>query len=134
MSSIGYHTRNGSTKIVGGSISGSFDMETVNRLVKHRFTVRVRNSGSLVFVDKEGREVSLYITVDPSSTEAGKIAASAARAERERRTAEEETKRHRIEQLLEGMSYDEALRRLTAMENSHEENHPAPSPKHGANP
>lgn len=74
---IGYHTRldnANSCKVTGGSFGGAVDQETVERLVNHHFSVRIKPSGRAVFVDKQDREVSLYITVDPLSTEKGKQA------------------------------------------------------------
>ena len=74
---IGYHTRlisDNTVKVVGGSFGGRFDIETANRLVKSHFSVAVKQSGRAVFVDKRGREVSLYFTVDAGETDAGKKA------------------------------------------------------------
>lgn len=74
---IGYHTRlenANSCKVTGGSFGGAIDQETVERLVNVHFSVRIKPSGRAVFVDKQDREVSLYITVDPLSTEKGKQA------------------------------------------------------------
>jgi hypothetical protein len=117
--SIGYHTRlfgNHSVKCVGGSFGGSLDLETANRLVKAHFTVTVKPSGTPVFVDREGREVRLYISVDPAMTDAGKLAletyAKLKRARQEQDAREEARKRDQIDSLLDGMTLDEALRRL----------------------
>jgi hypothetical protein len=112
---IGYHTRlygQNSVKVTGGAFGGSLDLETANRLVKHHFTVIVKQSGTPVFVDREGREVTLYITVDPGSTEAGKLAIAADRAERDNRAKIEDEKRARVNELLDGMSMDDALKLL----------------------
>ena len=68
---IGYHTRlinNNASKVCGGSFGGALDLETANRLVNTHFNVIVKTSGTPVFVDREGREVSLYMSVDPSLT------------------------------------------------------------------
>ena len=88
MKNIGYHTRlhlNNSVKVVGGSFGGSLDIETANRLVNAHFTVIVKPSGRPVFVDREGREVSLYISVDPEATEKGKEAVKVYCRERDAR-------------------------------------------------
>lgn len=74
--SIGYHTRlhsDNRVKVVGGSFGGSIDQETVERLA-HLFKVVIKPSGTAVFVDKEGREVALYLSVDPASTAIGREA------------------------------------------------------------
>lgn len=113
--SIGYHTRDGmnnTIKLTGGSFGGAIDMETVNRLVKSHFTVKVRNSGSPVFVDRQGREVSVYITIDPGNTDAGKAALAEDRQRRAALQAVEDEKARRVQDLIDGMSPDEALKRL----------------------
>lgn len=119
MSNIGYHTRlysDNTRKVVGGSFGGSIDIETVNRLVKSHFSVVVKNSGTPVFVDKEGREVTLYLSVDAGKTEKGELAMRAWRAELAKQTADEEHRREHqqdeIDQLMEGLSHEEIVRRL----------------------
>lgn len=112
---IGYHTRldgNNTVKLTGGSFGGSFDIETVNRLVKSHFTVSVKNSGRLVFVDKTGREVSLYFTVDPQATEAGQVVLKEYRKLAAWREQQEDAKMARVNELIDGMSADELLKRL----------------------
>lgn len=90
MKNIGYHTRlhlNNTIKVCGGSFGGTLDIETANRLVNAHFSVTVKNSGRPVFVDREGREVALYISVDPETTDKGKVAMKAhhqAQEERDR--------------------------------------------------
>ena len=113
--SIGYHTRlseNNTVKVCGGSFGGAFDLETANRLVKHHFTVKARPSGTLVFVDCEGREVSLYVTVDPGITDAGKAARQEWLKSREAVEQRESAQRAELEDALENMTVEEALRRL----------------------
>ena len=110
---IGYHTRlyaDNSKKIVGGSFGGSLDMETANRLVNNHFTVTVKTSGTPVFVDREGREVTLYISVDAGKTDKGMEALKLWRKEKERKDAEAE-ERNRVEQaeiedLLKGLTHE----------------------------
>ena len=115
---IGYHTRlynDVGIKVCGGSFGGSIDMETVNRLMR-LFTVVVKPSGTPVLVDREGREVRLYITVDARETELGKKALAEwrktkvqeeeERQEREKREAEE------INALMRSLSHDEIISRL----------------------
>lgn len=117
---IGYHTRldsNNTVKVVGCSFGGTVDIETVNRLVNAHFNVTVKPSGRAVFVDKEGREVSLYLTVDPKLTAKGDEALKQWRIETER-IRKEEAKRQaeqdeHIEELLSKLTYDEIVTRLT---------------------
>ena len=116
---IGYHTRlrsDNTHKVVGGSFGGQIDMETINRLVSCSFSVVVKPSGRPVFVDKSGREVSLYISVDPDSTEVGKTAMKAYYAERDLREAkaqaQAEQEQSELEEALSGLSHEEILRRL----------------------
>lgn len=116
---IGYHTRlysDNKVKVTGGSFGGQIDADTVTRLVKSHFTVMVKPSGSCVFVDREGREVSLYVSVDAKETAAGKAALKAyneanrkawEEAEKNERDAQEE-----IDSLLDGLSHEEIVRRL----------------------
>ena len=120
MPNIGYHTRlysDPTKKITGGSFGGSHDIDTMNRLVNAHFTVIIKPSGYPVFVDREGREVMLYTTVDVASTKKGveaikqyRIAKAAQEAiDDERYEAEKE----KIESLMDGMSTDEIIRRLS---------------------
>jgi hypothetical protein len=116
---IGYHTRcyaDNTVKVSGGSFGGSFDTDTVERLVKAHYTVIVKPSGACVFVDREGREVSVYLTVSTAETEAGKDAIKAhneanrkawAEAEEAGRKAQDE-----IDSLVDGLSREEIVRRL----------------------
>ena len=115
MGNIGYHTRehlNHTRKVSGGCFGGGFDLETVNRLVKAHYKVVVSQSGRLVFVDRHGVKVSLYVTVDPIWTDAGK----AAQAEHNAQMAKELARRHaeesELNEILDGMSTQEALRLL----------------------
>ena len=119
---IGYHTRlytDNTRKIVGGSFGGQIDAETVERLVNLHFEVFVKPSGRAVFVDQQGREVHLYLSVDPENTEKGKNALT---SWRRRRNAELEANRERmeaeeaeVESLLAGLSHDEIVRRLKGL-------------------
>lgn len=113
--SIGYHTRlrgNDSVKCVGGSFGGDIDQETVER-ISRLFDVRVTKSGTAYFVDKEGRDVRLYFHIDADRTEKGKAALKAWRAEREKSREEYEKKEQEIQDLLNTMSQEEIIQRLT---------------------
>lgn len=113
---ICYHTRldgRNSVKVVGGTFAGSIDMDTVNRLVKSQFTVKVQPSGRAVFVDKGGRAVSVYITVDPDQTEVGKQALAEDRKARDDRERAECEKAAQVEELLSTLSHDEIIKRLS---------------------
>lgn len=112
---IGYHTRlnsNNSIKVCGGSFGGQIDSETVARLVKSHFTVKILNSGTGVFVDREGREVILYISVDPLKTEAGKQALVEHRKVLAAKQKIEDEKEQEIKNLMDSMSSDEILSKL----------------------
>jgi len=110
---IGYHTRlytDNSQKVVGGSFGGRIDSETVERLTKAHFSVAIKPSGTVVFVDKQGREVWLYLTVDAGSTTQGR-----ALAVQHRKTVEaaQEQQRVRIDELLDSLSPEEIIARLS---------------------
>ena len=110
--SIGYHTRSrvdNSIKFTGGSFGGAFDQETIERLVKAHFKVILKGSGTPVFVDREGRECWLYVTVDPATTEAGKAALIEYRKELQARQRIEDEKEARLETLMQNYSTDELL-------------------------
>lgn len=114
--SIGYHTRQSgknTIKVCGGSFGGSFDLETANRLIKQHFTVKAKPSGTLVFVDRANREVSLYFTVDPEITDAGKIARAEHNRTKEAIQKVEDQKLAELADRLESMTVDEALRKLS---------------------
>lgn len=117
---IGFHTRldkDNTRKVVGGSFGGSFDLETVNQLVASHFEVKVKPSGSPVFVDREGREVRLYISVDADCTEKGIAAMAAWRAEREKKEREDQERHEReseeVADLMGDLSHEEIVRRLS---------------------
>lgn len=112
---IGYHTRlysNNAVKVVGGSFGGQIDMETVERLVKAHFSVKIKPSGSGVFVDKEGREVSLYLSVDPLKTTTGKAAKTEYCKRKVAEYEAEAAKEREIEELMLSLSADEILEKL----------------------
>lgn len=116
---IGYHTRldaDNSVRVVGGSFGGGFDLETANRLVKAHFSVAVKNSGRAVFVDRAGREVSLYFTVDAGQTDVGKQALAEWRRLRAQEEAANEAlaeqQADELNQLMEGLSHEEIVKRL----------------------
>lgn len=117
-SNIGYHTRacSDDRKITGGSFGGQVDMQTANRLVQSFFTVRVKPSGHAVFVDKEGREVRLYFTIDAGKTDKGLLALKEWHKERARLEALAEEQRAQqqaeIDELTSGLTHDEIVRRL----------------------
>lgn len=112
---IGYHTRlysDPSVKVVGGSFGGDISMETVERIVNAHFSVKIEESGHARFVDKNGREVYLYLSVDPLSTSKGKEAMTEYWKDRQRKEEEEKQKREEIEAILDGMTSDEILAKL----------------------
>ena len=116
---IGYHTRlfsDNRVKISGGSFGGELSMETANRLVRAFHTVVIKPSGRAVFVDREGREVWLYISVDADKTDAGIAALKAWRIEKdaadETAKAQNEKDQAEIGKLMSNLSHNEIIRRL----------------------
>jgi hypothetical protein len=112
---IGYHTRlssNNTVKVVGGSFGGQVDQETIERLVNNLFNVIIKPSGRAVFVDRDGREVSLYVTIDPKNTSKGKKALQEERARKEALAEKDSEMASIVEDLLSSMSYEEILKRL----------------------
>jgi hypothetical protein len=74
--------------------------------------VIVKPSGVPVFVDKSGREVTLYVKVDASSTTKGRAALESFVIERQMRAVKIEEQDRAIEKLLDTMSNEEILARL----------------------
>lgn len=112
---IGWHTRlrsNANVKAAGGSFGGNFSLDTANRLAR-LFTVKVLPSGTPVFVDREGREVWLYMTIDARETDAGKAAMAEHRKAEAARQHIEDEKAARVQELMDSMSNDELLKRLS---------------------
>lgn len=116
---IGYHTRlraDHTVKVSGGSFGGSLDMETINRLVNSSFDVVITNSGHPVLVDRGGREVRLYISVDVDTTDKGIATLKTWRVEQQKLEKEREAKareeQEELEGLLNGLSHEEIVRRL----------------------
>lgn len=112
---IGYHTRldsNNTVKVVGGSFGGSIDQETIERLVKAHFKVIVKNSGFCVFVDREGREVNLYLSVDPENTQIGQEAIKAYKKLKHLEEQKELDKMQTVEEIMSSMTADEILEKL----------------------
>ena len=111
--SIGYHTRKrgeDSSKVTGGSFGGAIDIETINRLVNtHKFKVEIAPTGFATFVDSSGRKVALYLTVDPLSTDIGKVALSVHREAQRIAQAAEDEKAQQVQNLLTNYSNDELL-------------------------
>lgn len=123
-SSICYHTRlrsNHTHKVNGGTFGFTspgkyFDSDTIERLVKTMFQVEFTNTGRAVFVDREGRQVDLYISVDPLFTSKGQEAQEAYYVEKRKRDEEEERIRSEqeseVEDLMDNLDHDEIIKRL----------------------
>lgn len=116
---ISYHTRrddDSTVKVVGGSFTGKIDEKTVDRLVVSLFNVTIKNSGRAVFVDSQGRQVQLYLAVDPSETDLGKAALSAWSAQRAADAASAEEKAladaDEVAKAMEGLSHAQIIERL----------------------
>lgn len=120
MPNISYHTRlnsDNTVKVVGGSFGGQVDEDTIHRLTSRHFTVKIKPSGTPVFVDRSDREVNLYIAVDPKNTAIGKIAIEKHRIE-ERQRLDELEKREAAEaatisDLMDKLTYEEIVARLS---------------------
>lgn len=115
---IGYHTRlyaDNTVKLTGGSFGGRIDQETVERLTS-LFTVIVKPSGTCVFVDRNGREVRLYLSVDAGETRIGKEAKAAWYRERakmqEKQERREQLEAEELDNLMSGLDHSEIVRRL----------------------
>lgn len=121
--SICYHTRaanDNTIRITGGTFGMSTVIEgrldaTVERLAK-RFTVGFTSSGRPVFVDSEGRQVSLYISVHPELTEVGQAAIRARRIEDDAKRAAAalrvKAEADELEDLMSGLTHAEIIKRL----------------------
>jgi hypothetical protein len=118
--SIGYHTRlygNNKVKCCGGSFGGDISQDTVERVVNCMFTVIVKPSGTPVFVDKQGREVYLYFTIDARNTEKGKEALTAFYAEREKASEVLRQQERHLEDVLSSMSTHDILQAIEDYKN-----------------
>ena len=121
---IGWHTRlyaDNTKKITGGSFGGELSLDTVNRLVNyHCPRVVVKASGTPVFVDRNGREVTLYVTVDARETEMGKAAISEWLKDKETKeklfSEQQEQQSREIELLMDQLSHEDIVKRLKGLE------------------
>lgn len=116
---IGYHTRlysDNTKKIVGGSFGGEVSQDTVERLVRSHFKVIIKPSGAGCFVDRNGREVSLYISVDPLKTEIGKLASAERKKEDairfKKETAIQEKLDSQLSDIMDSMTTEEIIAKL----------------------
>lgn len=115
---IGYHTRlyrDNTVKVTGGSFGGSIDRDTVERL-SGLFEVKILLSGTPVFVDREGREVRLYLSVDPQMTNKGALALQNYRIEKDRlereREQQAEQEQNEVDSLMADLTHEEIVKRL----------------------
>lgn len=97
--------------VCGGSHHGTYDQVTVERLASG-FTAVVKSSGRVVFVDSDGREVNLHIRVAPEDTVVGQRALDAARLDKEARRKKQRALENRLEELLNNLDTEEAIKRL----------------------
>lgn len=98
---IVYHTRldGKDIKLSSGTLQGECDKETINSLVNKLFSVKILASGRAVFVDGDGRNVMLYVTIDPLTTDKGK----AAKKEHEEINAAQNKKDQELQDLVDNM-------------------------------
>lgn len=114
MPSISYHTRlisDHKVKVTGGVRQGTYDQPLVDSLASD-FTAVVKPSGRVVFVDSEGREVSLYIHVYPQDTAAGKAALAAHREQQRLKGVEQIAKAKRLKSLIDSADEDTLIELL----------------------
>ena len=118
--SVAWHTRNAlgngnGERVEYNTFGGEFNTDNLCRLVNGRFSVTVEG-GSLVFVDRNQRLVQLYLRVDPMWTpEGGKVWHAYLEHQAEMRAARErelEPMRAELEELLEELGPEDALKRL----------------------
>ncbi len=119
MAYVSYQTRlygDDNYKVIGGSFDGAINLETVNQFVNSRFSIVVKKNGKPVFVDSKGREVTFYLSVDPSTSEKGAKAIKDSRAELAKQAKEAENRRKleqdEIDKLLSCLSHDDIVRCL----------------------
>lgn len=106
---IYYHTRldGTDTKLVGGAREG-----TLQNILED-FTVEFTPTGRATFVDSKNRKVNLYTKVDPSEHQ-GYTKACTDYQKKQRDMEEEISERQKkIEKLLNALSDEEIIRRLS---------------------
>jgi len=121
MNNIGYHTRldrDNRVKVIGGSFGGTLCIDTANRLVNAHFEVKIKPSGRAVFVDREGREVSLYMSINPDMTIKGQKVIKAYQEDNYRKEQEnlrnKEDNEDTIQELMQGLTYEEIISKLSS--------------------
>lgn len=63
------------SKLIGGTFDGDLKPDTIQKLVTFLgLKAKIQPSTAITFIDKKERNVSLYVHVDPSSTDEGKHA------------------------------------------------------------
>lgn len=116
MNATCYHIRNSKgEKILGGTIgmSNGIDLNlAADRIVKEHDMI-VTNSGRVSFA-KNGAEVFIYLSVDPSETDKGKKILKEWHAERAKKLKEEEEERldkqsEELNEALEGIGIEKAI-------------------------
>lgn len=91
-----YHTRDSKgIKLTGGMLHAENHDEAAERATLG-LEVKISRSGRPMFCNKQGREVSLYLSVHPEHTAKGQKAIVEYRAERDRRYQEEAQKLSRF--------------------------------------
>lgn len=103
----------GKSVIRSGAFPGPLSVDTLNKLVSTHFSATVRPGGLPCFADNSGKEIRLYVTVDAALTDCGQEALRRYYAERRAREREESLKEERIKTLMDSMTTDEILRRLS---------------------
>jgi hypothetical protein len=118
MNSFCYHTRcyRSGSKLSGGTIHADNYQDAIEK-ISRMFQVAMTPTGNLYYIDKQNRDVYLYISIHPEYTINGIEQVKSIRAERTKRQqiayTEEERKRVQLESILDGISIDEAIEKLS---------------------
>lgn len=103
-------------KMFGGTVHAAGWGDAVESST-HGLEVKISPSGRSIWVDKQGREVDLYLCLSPELTVRGRELLQVARKERAEREAEEQARVTALEEhlsaLLDSMTPEQAIERLS---------------------
>lgn len=101
------HTRgqNGE-KYSGGTWYCDGDLNQAADQLTASHDIIVTNSGRVSFVDKNGRMISIYLTIDPAETEKGK---RVLKEHNEKKRREEKERQEKLNQLVASVGIDRAI-------------------------
>lgn len=116
-----YHARlaeNNTVKTVGGTITAETLDQAAEQICagKRGFTLRAKSGGRVTFVDSRGREVRVYLSIDPVVSPQGRAALAEFNAAEEKRRreviAQEKEKQSKLEALIDSIGIDAAISKL----------------------